>query len=463
MAKNDNLKDFLTDVADAIREKKGTSDPINPQDFSAEIASIQSGGGGLEEKDVNFYECDGTLLYSYTKEEALALTEMPAIPEYIGPDGQPMAHDGWNYSYDEMITQVSGSDVADVGVQRTVEDSLFELEFDDDSSHDVTCQFEKGDFSATIYWGDGTSSSVIGDASAAKTLQHSYAEGCSSRVVIKLQVASGTPTLGYSVESADGSSTTTYGFFAPSRGAVNLVSAYIAENTVVFAGSFNTAINLRTVVSRAVSFSGKSKLQAFVVKKGDRVVGAMFNNCTELKVLSIPVTTTLYLQPLSGTFLNRVVVPYGCWLSYTGAFYGCQAKKIYLSRGVVGGNSNITTFASAGNISDITIPATIEIQNAAVASSIFNNCYNLKRVTFEGSSVALGSYCFSNCAQLRVVDLRNTTSAIPLVVTAFSGCIMSKLKIVVPDSLVDTYKKATNWVSYQSSIIGATEYDALNS
>ena len=44
MAKNDNLKDFLTDVADAIREKKGSTDPINPQDFSSEIASIQSGG-----------------------------------------------------------------------------------------------------------------------------------------------------------------------------------------------------------------------------------------------------------------------------------------------------------------------------------------------------------------------------------------------------------------------------------
>jgi hypothetical protein len=30
MAKNDNLQDFLTDVADAIREKKGTTDKINP-------------------------------------------------------------------------------------------------------------------------------------------------------------------------------------------------------------------------------------------------------------------------------------------------------------------------------------------------------------------------------------------------------------------------------------------------
>ena len=45
MSKADNLKDFLTDVADAIRAKKGTTDLINPQNFSAEIASLS---GGLE-------------------------------------------------------------------------------------------------------------------------------------------------------------------------------------------------------------------------------------------------------------------------------------------------------------------------------------------------------------------------------------------------------------------------------
>lgn len=45
MAKNDNLTDFLTDVANAIREKKGTSNLINPQNFSDEIKSIESGGG----------------------------------------------------------------------------------------------------------------------------------------------------------------------------------------------------------------------------------------------------------------------------------------------------------------------------------------------------------------------------------------------------------------------------------
>ena len=42
MAKNDNLNDFLTDIADAIRNKKGTTKLLNPQAFASEIASIQA-------------------------------------------------------------------------------------------------------------------------------------------------------------------------------------------------------------------------------------------------------------------------------------------------------------------------------------------------------------------------------------------------------------------------------------
>lgn len=41
MSKGNNLTDFLTDVANAIRNKKGSTATINPQNFSAEIRSIQ--------------------------------------------------------------------------------------------------------------------------------------------------------------------------------------------------------------------------------------------------------------------------------------------------------------------------------------------------------------------------------------------------------------------------------------
>ena len=44
MEKNDNIIDFLGDVADAIREKKGVSEPIAAQDFADEIRSIETDG-----------------------------------------------------------------------------------------------------------------------------------------------------------------------------------------------------------------------------------------------------------------------------------------------------------------------------------------------------------------------------------------------------------------------------------
>lgn len=54
MAKNNNLTDFLTDVANAIREKKGTTEKINPQDFANEIANLPT-NENTEAKDDYIY------------------------------------------------------------------------------------------------------------------------------------------------------------------------------------------------------------------------------------------------------------------------------------------------------------------------------------------------------------------------------------------------------------------------
>lgn len=48
MARVDTLPHFLTDVADAIRTKKGTSETIKASDFDTEIENLPSGGGGLD-------------------------------------------------------------------------------------------------------------------------------------------------------------------------------------------------------------------------------------------------------------------------------------------------------------------------------------------------------------------------------------------------------------------------------
>ena len=58
MAKTDNLTDFMVDLADGIRAKKGTTEPINPQDFRKEIESI-SGGGAEGGSSIEYLDLSG--------------------------------------------------------------------------------------------------------------------------------------------------------------------------------------------------------------------------------------------------------------------------------------------------------------------------------------------------------------------------------------------------------------------
>lgn len=54
MARVDNLDHFLTDVADAIRTKKGTQATIQASDFDTEIENIPSGGDISEYMNTTF-------------------------------------------------------------------------------------------------------------------------------------------------------------------------------------------------------------------------------------------------------------------------------------------------------------------------------------------------------------------------------------------------------------------------
>lgn len=59
MARTDNLTNFLTDVASAIKEKKGTTDLIQPKDFDTEIQGIAGGKNRIK-----------TILQAYAEDSA---------------------------------------------------------------------------------------------------------------------------------------------------------------------------------------------------------------------------------------------------------------------------------------------------------------------------------------------------------------------------------------------------------
>ena len=104
MAKNNNLTDFLTDTANAIRTKKGTTGKINPQDFSSEIASIQT---GIDTSDATA-TADDILLgkTAYAKGEKLTGT----IETYAGEGGETV--NKLAAIVDGTLTEITADDLA---------------------------------------------------------------------------------------------------------------------------------------------------------------------------------------------------------------------------------------------------------------------------------------------------------------------------------------------------------------
>ena len=67
MARIDNLNNFLTDVADSIREKKGTTELIPASAFYTEIDSISGGGVDINDYYVTDGSVSGSTISQYIK------------------------------------------------------------------------------------------------------------------------------------------------------------------------------------------------------------------------------------------------------------------------------------------------------------------------------------------------------------------------------------------------------------
>ena len=77
MARIDTLGNFLTDVASAIKEKKGDSTNIAAEDFDTEIENLPSGGGKYATRFISFAYYEGTNLdYELANLDISNLTSM---------------------------------------------------------------------------------------------------------------------------------------------------------------------------------------------------------------------------------------------------------------------------------------------------------------------------------------------------------------------------------------------------
>lgn len=176
MSTIDNLHDFLQDIGDAIKYKKGIANTtINAQEFSTHIKTIAVGGAidGVadENKDVRFYDYDGTLLYSYTLEEIKRLEELPTLPGHEGLEGH-----GWNWDYEDVIAldrpmNIGANYITDDGKTRLY------LNIRTWSEHTGTlCFTQTKAEGVAVDWGDGSPIERSSTLYASVNLSHTYVQ-----------------------------------------------------------------------------------------------------------------------------------------------------------------------------------------------------------------------------------------------------------------------------------------------
>jgi hypothetical protein len=125
----------------------------------------------IEENDINFYDCNGTILYSYTKEEFLSLNELPELPSRSG-----LVCQGWNYFLDNAKEIVEEYGKLDIGATYITDDGKTRLYIRIVAEGRMTVPLYFSQTVAngvTIDWGDGSATQTL-SGTGNKTTSHTY-------------------------------------------------------------------------------------------------------------------------------------------------------------------------------------------------------------------------------------------------------------------------------------------------
>ena len=434
MAKSDNLTDFLVDLANTIRAKKGIETPIDPQDFSKEIESIGTSTSVVILKDVNFYDYDGTLLYSFTKNEFLNITSFPELPVHEGLISQ-----GWNYSLEDAKDYVEDYGVLDIGATYITDDDKTRLyiRIAAPGRMDVPLYFNQTvSGGVTIDWGDGSDTVTLSGTGNVSTT-HTYAE--IGDYCISLSVNSGTLDLGHM--------------------SVNrCVLGEVQDKGRVYSNMLQKVYLGKGIsaVSRYAFYYCQS-LSSVVIPSGVTLIdNHAFYYCRSLSSVVIPSSVTSIGSHVFYycSSLSSVVIPSGVTTTITAnAFHNCYSlPSVVIPSGV----TTIFTYAFdyCSSLSSVVIPSGV----TTIGNYAFYYCYSLSSVVIPSSVTSIGEKAFSDCYGMKFYDFSNAEKVPTLLSTSGFSNITSDCKIVVPDDLYDSWIAATNWSDFSSYIVKESEY-----
>lgn len=500
MAKNNNLTDFLTDVANAIREKKGSSDPINPQNFSDEIASIETGGGGgaavVAESDVNFRDYDGTLLHSYTKSQFLALSELPELPSQPG-----LVCQEWNYTYEDAKSYVSNNGGLEIGATYVTNDGKTRLYINiaEKGRMTISVKFQQTKAAGVVLdWGDGSETETA-NGTGTITLTHTYSE--TGDFVISLQVVNGVLTLGNGSSSLLGESSSSYDVYRS-----RLKKVEMGDNAQLSHSTFASCFSLETItIPKGLAATGNSafarcySLKSLVLPQRVTTIGSnAISYCCSLKSVCIPATITTIGQNAfrDSSALTRItlskcntssnmltncyslisaIIPNGVTTIEQYTFYGCKSlKSVVIPNSVTSINAYAFQDCSAINLivipNSVTTFGTYIFQNCTaltsltlptsmttVPTSFINSCNSLSSLKLPNSITSILSQAFYSCYGMQLYDFTSFTTIPTLQAANAFYNMRTDCKIAVPDALYDNWIAASNWSSWAANIVKASE------
>ena len=520
MSKADNLKDFLTDLADAIRLKKGSTDLINPQNFSSEIASLS---GGLEVMEMT--ETTATIepnkVYVWGMVESLDITlgASTDVNDFFAfrfrcskPTMTVVTVNGATWAEDTEL-DAEGKPVLDLGSWYQCEikggtSALYArlahyIPFADSNVEAVLLAKGVGDGLGVTYkdadkvtsistWfknnADITAFSEFVNFSGITQLLKDAFNGCTSLAEVSLpaSMASIGENAFYKcselikILNLENTQVTGIGISAFQE-CTKLTSAGInLSNIKTFSkrcfwktsldgdlalpsaeGNIDYLAFAYTAISTINNLGKITSISKYINWNSDGY-GA-FRECINLKSVILPDTlTTIGPQAFSScSKLESINFVNAIETIQSNAFYNCTNLKIdnlSLPNLKTLGDSAFVSCQNLFNIEDLGSITTISATNGSDMSKCFAYCSNLKKVKIPQTVTTLGtsSTPFHNCTHIEQVIIYAETPP-----SCGSNAIFSTVSlkaIYVPDGCVTTYQEATVWANYASYIKPLSEF-----
>ena len=394
----------LTKVASAIREKGGTSDPlVYPDGFVTAIQAIQTGGSSTPGTpgDITFYDYDGTIVTSWTLAELATKTALPDYPSHNG-----LICQGWNWSLADLKTANRKMNVGAMYITDDGKTRIY-IRLEEGRTSPVLGVCPKG--TVDIDWGDGTTHDTLTGSStstAVYTSAHNYA--APGDYVIQLTV---TGSMGFR-----------------------------SNGPLMYASKLDSRDNVYKNAIRKV------ELGSGVTSIGE----SAFASCYSLSSITIPdsVTSMGYGALSDCPSLSSITIPDGFTSIGNSAFNNCPSlSSIIIPDGVT--SIGEYQFTNCYSLSSITIPDSV----TSIGDGTFQACFSLSSITIPDGVTSIGEYAFQGCGGMRYYDFSACT-AIPALSNknVFSG-IPSDCQMLIPSSLYNNWKAATNWATYASKMV----------